>query len=255
VSSPEQRRNRYRRAVERGEEQERAEAAKLLARRPLGQFLVVQFSWGCLAALVGLVTGGWTWAVVDVVVFGAGVVDRDTTGTARTTTTAALAQEPAMLAFLETAYGPYPFTSFGSIVDDDSVGYALETRTGPVCSRRASESTVLHELAHQWVGDSVTPEQWNDSWLDEASPSAASGCGPSTTAGPPLRSSSTTSWRSRPTTRSGPSCPPTPVPRTCLPVPPTTAARPRSPRCAPRSGRRRSPPCCAGGPPSTGSGR
>ncbi|MFQ1000503.1 M1 family metallopeptidase [Modestobacter sp. SSW1-42] len=94
-------------------------------------------------------------------------IDRDITGRARTTTTAALAKEPAMLAFLETVYGPYPFTSFGSIVDDDSVGYALETQTKPVYSRQASESTVLHELAHQWVGNSVTPEQWDDIWLNE----------------------------------------------------------------------------------------
>ena len=72
-----------------------------------------------------------------------------------------------MIAFLETVYGPYPFTSAGSIVDDDSVGYALETQTKPVYSRQASESTVLHELAHQWVGNSVTLEQWNDIWLNE----------------------------------------------------------------------------------------
>jgi aminopeptidase N len=94
-------------------------------------------------------------------------VDRDITGRDRTTTLAALAKEPAMIAFLETVYGPYPFTSAGSIVDDDSVGYALETQTKPVYSRRASEGTVLHELAHQWVGNSVTPEQWNDIWLNE----------------------------------------------------------------------------------------
>ena len=94
-------------------------------------------------------------------------VDDDITGRARTTTQAALAKEPEMLAFLEGVYGPYPFTSFGSIVDDDSVGYALETQTKPVYSGRASESTVLHEMAHQWVGDSVTPAQWRDIWLNE----------------------------------------------------------------------------------------
>jgi aminopeptidase N len=94
-------------------------------------------------------------------------VDKDITGRARTTTKAALAKEPAMIAFLEGVYGPYPFTSAGSIVDDDSVGYALETQTKPVYSRQASESTVLHELAHQWVGDSVTPQQWKDIWLNE----------------------------------------------------------------------------------------
>ncbi|MBB3676303.1 M1 family metallopeptidase [Modestobacter versicolor] len=83
------------------------------------------------------------------------------------TTQASLALQPEMIAFFEGVYGPYPFTSFGAIVDDDSVGYALETQTRPVYSQVASESTVAHELAHQWVGNSVTPEQWRDIWLNE----------------------------------------------------------------------------------------
>ncbi|MEU2351182.1 M1 family metallopeptidase [Modestobacter sp. NPDC049651] len=94
-------------------------------------------------------------------------VDRDLAGDERATAQASLAQEPEMVAFLETVYGRYPFTSFGSIVDDDSVGYALETQTKPVYSGAPDASTVLHELAHQWVGDSVTPARWADIWLNE----------------------------------------------------------------------------------------
>ena len=71
-----------------------------------------------------------------------------------------------MIGFLET-FGPYPFNSFGSIVDDDSVGYALETQTRPVYSRVASEGTVVHELAHQWFGNAVSPHRWADIWLNE----------------------------------------------------------------------------------------
>ena len=71
-----------------------------------------------------------------------------------------------MIGFLET-YGSYPFNSFGSIVDDDSVGYALETQTRPVYSRAANEGTVLHELAHQWFGNAVSPHRWADIWLNE----------------------------------------------------------------------------------------
>ncbi|MCZ2828885.1 M1 family metallopeptidase [Modestobacter sp. VKM Ac-2986] len=94
-------------------------------------------------------------------------VERDLTAAARAQTLASLALQPRMITFFEGIYGPYPFTSYGSIVDDDGVGYALETQTRPVYSRTASETTVAHELAHQWVGNSVTLEQWRDIWLNE----------------------------------------------------------------------------------------
>jgi aminopeptidase N len=94
-------------------------------------------------------------------------VDTGVTGTRLRTTQAALALQPAMIDFLDDLFGPYPFTSSGAIVDDDSVGYALETQTRPIYSQWADESTVAHELAHQWVGDSVTPELWRDIWLNE----------------------------------------------------------------------------------------
>jgi len=94
-------------------------------------------------------------------------VERDLTASNRATTEASLALQPQMIAFFEGIYGPYPFSSFGAIVDDDTVGYALETQTRPVYSWAATESTVAHELAHQWVGDSVTPERWTDIWLNE----------------------------------------------------------------------------------------
>jgi aminopeptidase N len=36
-----------------------------------------------------------------------------------------------------------------------------------VFSGRRGESVLLHELAHQWFGDSVTPRTWRDVWLSE----------------------------------------------------------------------------------------
>ncbi|WP_035812591.1 M1 family metallopeptidase [Jiangella gansuensis] len=90
-------------------------------------------------------------------------IDRDLPPSA----TAGLAQTAEMIAFFEGRFGPYPFSSYGAIVDDDSVGYALETQTRPIYSRRATESTVAHELAHQWMGNSVSPARWQDIWLNE----------------------------------------------------------------------------------------
>ncbi len=94
-------------------------------------------------------------------------VDADLTPADLATTEASLALQPEMISFFEGFYGRYPFSSFGAIVDDDSVGYALETQTRPVYSQVARESTVAHELAHQWVGDSVSPAQWQHIWLNE----------------------------------------------------------------------------------------
>jgi aminopeptidase N len=95
-------------------------------------------------------------------------VDEDLPPAEAATTQASLALQPQMIDFFDDIYGPYPFTSFGAIVDDDEdAGYALETQTRPIYSGVAVESTVAHELAHQWVGNSVTPKTWRDIWLNE----------------------------------------------------------------------------------------
>jgi aminopeptidase N len=94
-------------------------------------------------------------------------VDTKLTTNQRNTTNASLALQPRMIDFFESRFGPYPFASFGSIVDNDSVGYALETQTRPVYSGSAAQGTVAHELAHQWFGNAVSPAAWQHIWLNE----------------------------------------------------------------------------------------
>ena len=67
-------------------------------------------------------------------------------------------------------FGPYPFSSAGAIVDHTPARInwiALESQTKPVYAGAPDTSTVVHEMAHQWFGDSVTPKTWKDTWLNE----------------------------------------------------------------------------------------
>jgi aminopeptidase N len=79
-----------------------------------------------------------------------------------------LAKTSEVVSFLEELFGPYPFDTVGAIVDDaPDLGYALETQTKPVYDRAPDETTLVHELAHQWYGDAVTLSSWPDIWLNE----------------------------------------------------------------------------------------
>jgi aminopeptidase N len=87
---------------------------------------------------------------------------------------AKLATELDQLTWLKARLGAYPFTSYGSFVIDAPVGASLETQTLSIFDRTLFEGTIVtwpwtmvHETAHQWFGDSVSPREWSDVWLNE----------------------------------------------------------------------------------------
>jgi hypothetical protein len=85
-----------------------------------------------------------------------------------------LDRQPEIIGFLADTFGRYPFRSAGAIVpDDDRLGSALETQTRPIYapgffgSQESGDSVIVHELAHQWFGDSLALARWKDIWLNE----------------------------------------------------------------------------------------
>ncbi|HET7533667.1 MAG TPA: M1 family metallopeptidase [Nocardioidaceae bacterium] len=69
--------------------------------------------------------------------------------------------------FMQRRFGTYPFATSGLIIDRLDVGYALETQSRPVMPGVAPGYMIAHEIAHQWFGNSVTPADWSDIWLNE----------------------------------------------------------------------------------------
>ncbi|OKJ09231.1 M1 family metallopeptidase [Kitasatospora sp. CB01950] len=74
--------------------------------------------------------------------------------------------------WLSDYFGAYPFSSVGGLVPNIPSSGALETQTrivyGPgLFADGSNTSVVVHELAHQWYGDSVSLSRWSDIWLNE----------------------------------------------------------------------------------------
>ncbi|MCX4526550.1 MULTISPECIES: M1 family metallopeptidase [unclassified Streptomyces] len=79
-----------------------------------------------------------------------------------------LARVPEIVEWGGGRFGPYPFSTAGAIVvPGETLAYALETQTKPVYSGAPEDELVVHELAHQWFGNSVSPKSWQDMWLNE----------------------------------------------------------------------------------------
>ncbi|CAM5602387.1 zinc metalloprotease [Streptomyces avidinii] len=80
--------------------------------------------------------------------------------------------------WMEARVGRYPFENYGVLIAKARTGFELETQTlslfesglftgGSGYPDWYVESVMVHELAHQWFGDSVTPRTWSDLWLNE----------------------------------------------------------------------------------------
>jgi alanyl aminopeptidase len=95
----------------------------------------------------------------------------------------ALNNTDGILSVLEEYFGtPYPYKKLDLIAMPESFGGAMENvgaitydeylllmdENSPVGQRRSYTSVHAHEMAHMWFGDLVTPEWWNDIWLNES---------------------------------------------------------------------------------------
>ncbi|MGI5445895.1 M1 family metallopeptidase [Streptomyces sp. CA-243310] len=80
--------------------------------------------------------------------------------------------------WMEERVGRYPFENYGVLIARAKTGFELETQTLSLFEHGLFsgdagypewyvESVMVHELAHQWFGDSVSPRTWSDLWLNE----------------------------------------------------------------------------------------
>ena len=82
-----------------------------------------------------------------------------------------LKESGAAVTALERHLGRYPPDALGGVVPGFPLEWAgMETLGRPVYDRDAvgKDNVLFHELAHQWLGDTVTLRQWHDIFINEA---------------------------------------------------------------------------------------
>ncbi|WP_191907823.1 M1 family metallopeptidase [Nocardioides cynanchi] len=79
-----------------------------------------------------------------------------------------LSYTPQAIAYLEGKLGRYPFPTLGVLlVPSNSAMETQSTVTLGIGDYTLSRDVLVHELAHQWYGDEVTPADWSDLWMSE----------------------------------------------------------------------------------------
>jgi aminopeptidase N len=75
---------------------------------------------------------------------------------------------PKAVAYLERLVGRYPFPSLGVLVVPAMS--AMETQSMVTLGTNRytlTRDVIVHEIAHQWYGDTVTCADWSDLWMNE----------------------------------------------------------------------------------------
>ena len=71
----------------------------------------------------------------------------------------------------------YPFDSLGFLLVDSRSGMETQTLiTLGATDYTTSAAVLVHEMAHQWYGDEVTPDDWRDVWMNEGMAMYLQGC-------------------------------------------------------------------------------
>ncbi len=91
--------------------------------------------------------------------------------TYRAAAEASFERTPEVVDYLASKFGPYPADAQGGVTTA-GLGGGLEVQARPFLAESWFASgtnmrVVVHELAHQWFGNSVSVKQWRDAWLNE----------------------------------------------------------------------------------------